>query len=76
MDFVDRNVGEGDPVRPLPLEDTPFKLVDEVNGLKELCAKLQDANEFAVSFNCFSSINVCSDLICIQCKLFWIAFHH
>ncbi|KAH7666298.1 Ribonuclease D protein [Dioscorea alata] len=48
MDFVDRNVGEGDPVRPLPLEDTPFKLVDEVNGLKELCSKLQDANEFAV----------------------------
>ncbi|KAM0944123.1 putative ribonuclease D [Dioscorea sansibarensis] len=48
MDFVDRNVGEGDPVRPLPLKDTPFKLVDELNELKELCAKLQDANEFAV----------------------------
>ncbi|KAJ0981713.1 hypothetical protein J5N97_009968 [Dioscorea zingiberensis] len=47
-DFVDRNFDRGDPVKPLSLNDTPFKLVEGVKELKELSTKLQDANEFAV----------------------------
>jgi exosome complex exonuclease RRP6 len=30
------------------MECTPFKLVEEVKGLKELAAKLSSVNEFAV----------------------------
>ncbi|EHA8589139.1 protein RRP6-like 2 [Cocos nucifera] len=48
LDFVDRNVGEGELVKPLPIESTPFKLVDGVNELKELASKLRGVNEFAV----------------------------
>nr|XP_010932653.1 protein RRP6-like 2 isoform X1 [Elaeis guineensis] len=48
LDFIDRNVGEGELVKPLPIESTPFKLVDGVNELKELAAKLRGVNEFAV----------------------------
>lgn len=49
LDFLDRNIGEGEPVKPLAVESTPFKLVEGVNELKELAAKLQGLNEFAVS---------------------------
>lgn len=49
LDFVDGNVGEGEPMKPLPIEDTPFKLVEEVRDLKELAAKLRVVDEFAVS---------------------------
>ncbi|KAF9591239.1 hypothetical protein IFM89_003190 [Coptis chinensis] len=48
LDFVDRHVGDVELVKPLPIESTPFKLVEEVNDLKELAAKLCDVNEFAV----------------------------
>lgn len=48
LDFLDRNVGEVEPVKPLPLENTPFKLVEGVNELKELASKLRGVNEFAV----------------------------
>ncbi|XP_072999326.1 protein RRP6-like 2 [Typha latifolia] len=48
LDFVDRNVGEGEPVKPLSLENTPFKLVEEVKELKELASKLKGVAEFAV----------------------------
>ncbi|KAJ4980150.1 hypothetical protein NE237_010930 [Protea cynaroides] len=47
-DFVDRNIRDAEPVKPLPLESTPFKLVEEVKDLKELAAKLQNVDEFAV----------------------------
>ncbi|CAA7018386.1 unnamed protein product [Microthlaspi erraticum] len=47
-DFVDKDVGEVNPVKPLPLEETPFKLVEEVNDLKELADKLRSVDEFAV----------------------------
>ncbi|CAA7394758.1 unnamed protein product [Spirodela intermedia] len=48
LDFVDGNVGESEPMKPPPIEDTPFKLVEEVKDLKELAAKLRVVNEFAV----------------------------
>uniref|UniRef100_A0A5B7BSC4 Putative exosome component 10 n=1 Tax=Davidia involucrata TaxID=16924 RepID=A0A5B7BSC4_DAVIN len=48
LDFVDKNVGDVEPVKPPPIESTPFKLVEEVKDLKELAAKLRGVNEFAV----------------------------
>lgn len=50
MDFVDKNLIEMKPVKPLPLEETPFKLVEEVKDLQELAATLQSVEEFAVNF--------------------------
>lgn len=50
MDFVDQNITETKPVKPLPLERTPFKLVEKVEDLKDLAAKLRCAEEFAVNF--------------------------
>ncbi|XP_042377230.1 protein RRP6-like 2 [Zingiber officinale] len=47
VDFVDRKC-EGDPIQPLPLKSTPFKLVEGVNDLKMVAAKLQGVDEFAV----------------------------
>ncbi|KAK7328502.1 hypothetical protein VNO77_22611 [Canavalia gladiata] len=35
-------------IKPPPIECTPFKLVEEVRGLKESAAKLSSVNEFAV----------------------------
>lgn len=48
LDFVDKDVADMNPVKPPPIESTPFKLVEEVKYLKELAAKLRDVNEFAV----------------------------
>ncbi|RDX95930.1 Protein RRP6-like 2, partial [Mucuna pruriens] len=49
LDFVDKeNLENLVPVKPCPIECTPFKLVEEVKGLKELAAKLSSVNEFAV----------------------------
>lgn len=50
MDFVDSNLSEMRAVKPQHLEDTPFKLVEDVDDLKDLAAKLQNVEEFAVSF--------------------------
>lgn len=50
MDFVDKNITELKPVKALSLEGTPFKLVEEVNDLKDLAAKLCSVEEFAVNF--------------------------
>ncbi|PIA54091.1 hypothetical protein AQUCO_00900575v1 [Aquilegia coerulea] len=47
-DFIDQNVGYIEPVRPPPIENTPFKLVEDVKELKQLAAKLHSVNEFAV----------------------------
>ncbi|KAG9452076.1 hypothetical protein H6P81_004980 [Aristolochia fimbriata] len=47
-DFVDGGKEGVEPVKPLPLESTPFKLVEEVKDLKELARKLSEAKEFAV----------------------------
>ncbi|KAF2288160.1 hypothetical protein GH714_004735 [Hevea brasiliensis] len=46
--FWDKSTGNLEPVSPLPLERTPFKLVEEVKDLKELAAKLRSVDEFAV----------------------------
>ncbi|KAK1296505.1 hypothetical protein QJS10_CPB15g02138 [Acorus calamus] len=48
FDFVDKNIENLEPVKPPPLESTPFKLVEGVKELKELAAKLRSVNEFAV----------------------------
>ncbi|CAO2827105.1 unnamed protein product [Amaranthus hypochondriacus] len=47
-DFLDCNIDSLEPMRPPPLESTPFKMVEEVKDLKELAAKLRSVNEFAV----------------------------
>jgi exosome complex exonuclease RRP6 len=56
VDFVDRKGGIREPVKPLPLEETPFKLVEELNDLREMCAKLKSVTEFAVGSNVYLSI--------------------
>ncbi|KAJ0013434.1 hypothetical protein Pint_20031 [Pistacia integerrima] len=48
LDFVDKDIGDVEPVKPPSLEETPFKLVEEVKDLKELAAKLRSVNEFVV----------------------------
>ncbi|KAF3962539.1 hypothetical protein CMV_012957 [Castanea mollissima] len=48
LDFVDKDIGNVDPVNPPSIESTPFKLVEQVKDLKELAAKLRGVNEFAV----------------------------
>ena len=45
---MDRNVTSLKPMKPPPLENTPFKLIEEVKDLKELATKLRSVNEFAV----------------------------
>lgn len=47
-DFVESDGGVIDPVKPPPLESTPFKLVEEVKDLKLLANKLRSVDEFAV----------------------------
>lgn len=48
LDFIDKPVASKEPVQPLPMENTPFKLVEEVRDLKEMAAKLRGVDEFAV----------------------------
>lgn len=48
-DFVE-SAGIIEPVKPPPLEITPFKFVEEVKDLKQLAAKLRAVDEFAVDF--------------------------
>lgn len=48
LDFIDRSIGNAEQTKPLPLESTPFSLVEGVKELKDLAAKLRDVNEFAV----------------------------
>ena len=50
MDFIDKTISDVEPVRPPPVESSSFKHVQDVKSLKELAAKLRDADEFAVSF--------------------------
>ncbi|CAN4125089.1 unnamed protein product [Withania somnifera] len=47
-DFVERAGCIIEPVKPPPLESTPFKLVEEVKDLKQLATKLRSVDEFAV----------------------------
>lgn len=47
-DFVESDGGVIAPVKPPPLESTPFKLVEEVKDLKLLANKLRSVDEFAV----------------------------
>ncbi|KAL2335105.1 hypothetical protein Fmac_016318 [Flemingia macrophylla] len=48
LDFVDKNLEDVVPVKPPSIENTPFKLVEEVKDLKDMAAKLRSVNEFAV----------------------------
>lgn len=54
---MDCDVESVEPMKPPPLESTPFKMVEEVKDLKELAAKLRSANEIAVSI-CFCTVPV------------------
>lgn len=64
LDFVDTSDSTGEPEKPLPLEITPFKLVEEVKDLKQLAIKLRGVNEFAVKFD-----------LCVLCINTIIAFY-
>lgn len=49
MDFVDTtSIADMVPSEPLPLECTPFTLVEDIKDLKRLAAKLHSVDEFAV----------------------------
>ncbi|XP_078430859.1 protein RRP6-like 2 isoform X2 [Wolffia australiana] len=48
LDFIDGSTHHEEPVMPLPIEDTPFKFVEDVKDLKELAAKLRCVDEFSV----------------------------
>ncbi|KAI4348481.1 hypothetical protein L6164_009202 [Bauhinia variegata] len=48
LGFVDKDLGDVEPIKPLSIECTPFKLVEDVKSLKELASKLRAVNEFAV----------------------------
>ncbi|KAG6437430.1 hypothetical protein SASPL_102347 [Salvia splendens] len=48
LDFVDSSESTVEPEKPLPLEVTPFKFVEEVKDLKQLAIKLRNVDEFAV----------------------------
>ncbi|KAJ0016846.1 hypothetical protein Pint_10148 [Pistacia integerrima] len=48
LDFLDKDIGDVEPVKPTSIEEAPFKPVEEVKGLENLAAKLQSVNEFAV----------------------------
>ena len=52
MSFVDTDVGDVVPVKPPPIESTPFKLVETVQDLKAPpLSMLHSADEFAVITN-------------------------
>lgn len=51
LDFIDRHNRDIELVKPLPIESTPFELIEEVKNLKKLAEKLHDVNEFAVSLD-------------------------
>ncbi|KAH9728586.1 protein RRP6-like 2 [Citrus sinensis] len=57
LDFVDKDIGDVEAVKPPSLEQTPFKLVEEVKDLKELAAKLKSVDEFAVKSDFFSALH-------------------
>lgn len=73
MDFIDKDIGDVEPVKPPSLECTPYKLVEEVRDLKELAAKLRGENEFAVKFDysilCFIGIVMLTN--CTSVTFFW-----
>ncbi|KAK4483763.1 hypothetical protein RD792_010966 [Penstemon davidsonii] len=48
LDFIDKSESTTDPVKPPPIETTPFKFVEEVKDLKQLAVKLRGVDEFAV----------------------------
>jgi exosome complex exonuclease RRP6 len=70
MDFVDRNLSEMRPVKPLPLEETPFKLVEEVKDLEDLAAALQSVEEFAVNFLPLIVFSPMCNVL-LKCGTFW-----
>ncbi|XP_073143612.1 protein RRP6-like 2 [Henckelia pumila] len=48
LDLIDTSDHNAEPVQPLPIENTPFKFVQEVMELKQLAMKLRNVEEFAV----------------------------
>jgi hypothetical protein len=47
--LVDRNVPDGEPVKPPALDDTPFTFVEDLKTLEVLATKMKNGTEFAVS---------------------------
>ncbi|KAJ0007548.1 hypothetical protein Pint_30787 [Pistacia integerrima] len=57
LDFLDKDIGDVEPVKPTSLKEAPFKPVEEVKDLKELAAKLRSVKEFALdNSSCKASI--------------------
>ncbi|KAJ0007550.1 hypothetical protein Pint_30781 [Pistacia integerrima] len=52
LDFLDKDIGDVEPVKPTSLMEAPFKPLEKVKDLKELAAKLRSVNEFAVKSDC------------------------
>ncbi|XP_075512925.1 protein RRP6-like 2 [Primulina tabacum] len=48
LDFIDTSDHNAEPVKPPPIENTPFNFVQEVKELKQLAIKLRNVKEFAV----------------------------
>ncbi|CAA0818753.1 Polynucleotidyl transferase- ribonuclease H fold protein with HRDC domain [Striga hermonthica] len=48
LDFVDKSDSMDEPEKPLPIELTPLKFVENVKDLKQLAITLRNVNEFAV----------------------------
>ncbi|GER41804.1 3'-5' exonuclease domain-containing family protein [Striga asiatica] len=48
LDFVDMSDSIDEPEKPLPIELTPLKFVEDVKDLKKLAISLRNVNEFAV----------------------------
>lgn len=66
LDFVDTSTSE--PIEPLPIEVTPFTLVEDVKDLKLLAQKLRSVNEFAVKLSFVNPIITVRliNLFCMQ----------
>jgi hypothetical protein len=47
--LINRNVPDGEPVKPPALDDTPFTFVEDLKTLEVLATKMKNATEFAVS---------------------------
>ncbi|KAK6131653.1 hypothetical protein DH2020_034667 [Rehmannia glutinosa] len=65
LDFVDKSDSISEPVKPLPLDVTPFKFVEEVKDLKQLAIKLRSVDEFAARLDLsYIASNWFKELIC------------
>lgn len=76
VDFVDRKGDIREPMKPLSLGETPFKLVEELKDLREMCTKLKSATEIAVSSSFMSLFQFISLPILTLFMFFLIVSDH